>query len=120
MRRTAIVVGVCALSSSGCTEAQPSASMSSLPPSVREALLALCAPCEFADYGAAWNPSDFLDGRPRRRLVKIEGTASGWLIEYEHGGRGRHTHTVVFELEPRIHVAQGSDCIPSAEVRCEW
>jgi len=118
--RIALMIVLFVLSGNGCANAQSLVSMSALPVTVREALLALCAPCEFADSGARWNPTDVLDGRPQRRLSRAEQTASGWLIQYDHGGRGRHIHTVVFELEPDVHVGKGSDCVPSAETRCEW
>ena len=93
--------------------------MSSLPLAVRDALRELCAPCEFADSDAPWNPTDVINGRPQRRLLMASETASGWRIEYDHGGRGRHTHVVVFELEPSIHVAEGSSCLPALR-HCEW
>jgi hypothetical protein len=99
---------------------QSSTSMSSLPAAVREALSGLCAPCEFADSDAPWNATDVLNGRPQRRLVKTEETASRWRIEYDHAGRGRRTYIVVFELEPRIHVAGGSSCLSAVRVDCEW
>jgi hypothetical protein len=120
MRHIAITMALFVLSASGCANAQPSASMSELPASVREALLGLCAPCEFADSDAPWNSTDVLNGRPQRRLAKTEKTASGWRVEYDHGGRGRHSHVVVFEFEPAIHVAEGSSCLPAVRVDCEW
>jgi hypothetical protein len=104
----------------GCAGGEPTASMSSLPVAARQALLELCAPCEFADYDGSWNSTDFLDGRPQRHLKKTVQTASGWLIEYEHGGRAQHGHVVVFELEPRIQVVAGSSCVPAPGVECEW
>jgi hypothetical protein len=104
----------------GCSDSQPTVSMSSLPESVREARLALCAPCEFADQNAPWNSTDLQDGRPQRRLEKAELNFGVWTIQYEHGGRGRHTHTVVFDIKPNIHVAAGSSCVPSPQVDCEW
>ena len=119
MRYIATMIALFTASAYGCANAQPSASMSSLPVAVRDALLALCAPCEFADSDAPWNPTDVLNGRPQRRLIASEETTSGWRIEYDHGGRGRHTHIVVFELEPIIHVAEGSSCL-SALRDCEW
>jgi hypothetical protein len=95
--------------------------MASLPGNVREALLALCAPCEFADYDAEWNSTDLvLDRTPQRHLNRIEHTGTAWLIEYDHGGRGLHKHTVVFELEPSIHIGSGGSCNPTAVNRCEW
>lgn len=93
------------------------ATMASLPANVREALVALCAPCEFADYDAPWNSTDLvLDGIPQRHLRRIEHMGASWLIEYDHG---LHAHTVIFELEPTVHVGNDSSCDP-AEKRCEW
>jgi hypothetical protein len=119
MRQIGVMIAISAASTLGCANAQPSVSMSSLPVPVRDALLALCAPCEFADSNARWNPTDVLNGRPQRRLVTAEETASGWRIEYDHGGRGRHQHIVVFSLEPSVHVAEGSSCLPALR-DCEW
>ena len=120
MQGIAILILLGALALNGCANDQPTASMTSLPVPVRQALLELCAPCEFADYDAAWNSTDFLNGRPERHLERTVQTPSGWLIEYEHGGRAQHRHVVVFELEPRIHVVVGSSCVPAAGVECEW
>ena len=120
MKRLAILVVPLALSVAGCAEAQGQAAMSSLPVAVREALLALCTPCDFADENAPWNPTDVLDGRPRRHLTRIEQMQSKWLIQYDHGGIATHTHTVIFELEPNIHVGRGSSCDPAGARSCEW
>ena len=99
---------------------QHSPSMASLPVGIRKALLQLCAPCEFADYDAPWNPTDVLDGRPRRHLKRIEHTGDSWLIEYDHGGIGLHTHIVIFGLRPSIYIASGSSCDPLTTPSCEW
>jgi len=120
MKYVATLIVLVAPVLNGCGDSQLTASMSSLPESVREALLALCAPCEFADEDAPWNPTDFLDGRPQRHLEKIVQTFSVWTIQYEHGGRARHTHIVVFDIKPHIHVAAGSSCVPAPQVNCEW
>ena len=97
------------------------ASMTQLPTDVREALLALCAPCQFADYDAPWNATDVLkEGRPQRHLRRIEQRQGGWLIEYDHGGRGLHRHTVIFETLAAVHIASGSSCNPTSEKKCEW
>ena len=118
MRQVASIVLLAALST-GCHA--NGAAMASLPVNVRDALLALCAPCEFADYDAPWNSTDvLLDGRPQRHLRRIEHTGTSWLIEYDHGGRGLHKHTVIFDAEPSLHVGSGSSCSPSVEKRCEW
>ena len=94
--------------------------MSSLPVGVRSALVALCAPCQFADSNSPWNPTDVLDARPRRHLTKIVHTGSSWLIEYDHGGIGTHKHVVVFEQEPNIHLGAGSSCGSMDRRVCEW
>ena len=105
---------------SGCDSFKPPASMESLPVNVRKALLDLCRQCEFADAGAPWNRTDMVpDERPQRHLRRIEHTEQGWLIEYDHGGYFPHEHTVVFELEPTVHVGRGSSCNPT-ETKCEW
>src|SRR5712692_446317 len=78
---------------------QPAAitSISQIPAPVLEALTALCAPCSFADFGARWEATDVITGNlPQRRLTRVEHSGSEWLITYEHGGRGEHSHTVTF------------------------
>lgn len=101
-------------------EPLPLASMRGLPPEVREALVRLCNPCEFADSDAPWNATDVLvDGVPQRRLVKVEKRDSGWLVHYRHGGFATHEHTAVFSLAPTAHLVAGSSCLPAHEV-CEW
>jgi hypothetical protein len=98
----------------------PVASISFLPPEVRQALTSLCSPCSFADSGAPWNATDVVNDRlPQRRLVKTEKRGSDWLVQYEHGGFAAHSHTVVFSLTPTVHLFQGSSCLPSQQA-CEW
>src|SRR6185503_11198444 len=104
----------------GCAESQSPASMSALPESVRNELLALCAPCEFADEDEPWNSTDLIDGRPQRHLEKMVLDLGVWTIQYEHGGRGRHTHVAVFDIKPYPHLVAGSSCVPAPEVVCEW
>jgi hypothetical protein len=117
----AIFVLVLASATQGCSADTPLASMSVLPVPVQEELLSLCAPCEFADSNEAWNSTDLLGGRlPRRHLEKTVQTASGWRIEYQHGGRAVHTHVAQFELEPSVHLVWGSSCVPAPGVECEW
>lgn len=97
------------------------ASMSGLPKNVQAALVSLCRePCVFADAGGRWNATDVVDGSPRRRLVSVTHVDSKWVIQYEHGGIGRHNHRVVFDLVPAIHIANGSSCVPSSGQVCEW
>ena len=120
MRYLAISVGLSTFLSTACAQEPAPASMSSLPVSIREALIGLCSPCEFADSDQPWNPTDVLDGRPRRHLTKVEDRGSSWLIEYDHGGIGTHTHAVVFVLEPSIHIGAGSTCVPGEGRDCEW
>lgn len=100
----------------------PRALMSELPLEVQDKLTSLCRePCVFADTGERWNATDvLLDGSPRRRLISVNHAGSKWVIEYEHGGIGRHNHRVVFELTPSIHIASGSSCMPTASQECEW
>jgi hypothetical protein len=96
-------------------------SMAAIPPDVMNALVDLCRPCSFADFNAPWNATDVIsDDLPRRRLVRVEHSDSEWHIEYEHGGRGRHTHAVTFGVYPKLHFVRGSSCEPAKERRCEW
>jgi hypothetical protein len=101
-------------------KATPVASLSFLPPEVRQELIALCSPCSFADSVSPWNATDVIDdGLPQRRLAKTEKRGSDWIVQYQHGGFATHNHTVVFSLAPTVDVAQGSSCIPSQQA-CEW
>src|SRR5262245_56013462 len=83
-----------------CRTPSDQGTMSALPVEVQRALLSLCQPCTFANYDDPWNPSDVLDGKPQRHLVRTTQIDSKWLVEYDHGGIGRHGHTVVFALVP--------------------
>ena len=51
-----------------------------------------------ADYGAEFDPScsGGTGGLPSRRFALAVHTAGRWFVEYEHGGRGRHSHLIVF------------------------
>jgi hypothetical protein len=119
MNRVTVLVALSVLFSAARAQQLP-ASMSSLPVAVRSALLALCAPCQFADYDAAWNPTDVLTARPQRHLTRVVHTGSSWLIEYDHGGLGTHKHIVIFVLEPTIHIGAGSSCDSMSRRVCEW
>jgi hypothetical protein len=96
------------------------ASMSALPIEVQQALLSLCAPCSFADFDAPWNHSDIINGLPQRHLTKIVQKGSRWFIQYDHGGFGLHSHTLVFEPKPTPHIVEGSSCLQSQKIQCEW
>ncbi len=97
------------------------ATISDLPPEIQQALTSLCGSCTFADAGAPWNPGDVIvDVRPQRRFTSIERRGSEWLISYEHGGIGKHNHTVVLSRTPTVHLAQGSSCLPTQAQTCEW
>jgi hypothetical protein len=96
-------------------------SKSAIPPAILAALTDLCRPCSFADFNAPWNATDVIvDDLPRRRLVKVGYSKTEWIIEYEHGGRGRHVHSVTFGLLPSVHFVRGSSCNPAEEPDCEW
>lgn len=102
------------------TSSAPTASMSLLPSDVQKALTSLCSPCTFADSGAPWNATDVVaSGLPQRRLVRTERRGPTWLVQYQHGGIAKHSHTTVFSPKPSIHLVQGSSCMPPLE-KCEW
>jgi hypothetical protein len=97
------------------------ASMASMPIDVQHALVSLCGGCTFADFNAPWNPGDEIaDDTPQRHLTKVEHRGSEWLIQYEHGGIGKHDHTIVFALVPTIHTTVGTSCMPAESKSCEW
>jgi hypothetical protein len=92
-----------------------------IPVAVMQALTDLCRPCTFADIDARWNASDVMMGNlPSRRLLRAGHTDTEWAIEYEHGGRGVHTHSVAFSIYPSVHYLRGSSCQPAEGRRCEW
>ena len=103
-------------------------SITSIPPEVMLALTSLCDGCVFADFGQPWNPSDVVNELPRRRLLKAEHNGSKWIIQYEHGGIGKHTHTAIFESQPTVHLvsgrtcatADGASCLPEGTSAGEW
>jgi hypothetical protein len=98
----------------------PITSTAQMPAPVINALVALCAPCSFADVGAPWQDTDFITGDlPQRRLVRVEHSGSEWIIEYEHGGRGKHLHSATFSTLPEAHFVRGS-CGSSDRKVCEW
>jgi hypothetical protein len=95
-------------------------SKSAIPPVVMDALVDLCKPCSFADFDEPWNATDvFRDNLPRRHLARAGYSDAGWLIEYDHGGRGRHSHTVLFAVHPSARFVSSS-CEPKKVPRCEW
>jgi hypothetical protein len=69
-----------------------------IPPPVLTALLSLMKhDPRLANPGEPFNATDVVDTNvPMRRLIFTAGTPTGWLICYEHGGRGYMRHLVVF------------------------
>ena len=116
-----ITLGLFVVGVASAAEPAVPAAMSALPPTVRNALQELCHGCAFADAGAPWNPSDVVakDSPPQRRLVSIEHKEAEWRVQYEHGGRGKHSHAIIFSTNPTVHVISTSTCIPSEKCR-EW
>lgn len=113
---------LCLLVTSSVSIAEPkvSATMLALPSDIRIALQGLCRGCAFADSNAPWESTDVVtDSLPRRRFSRIEHIGDEWRIEYEHGGRGLHSHTIVFSTNPKLHVVSTSSCIPSKTCH-EW
>ena len=101
--------------------APPVASMQYLPAEVREALVALCGGCTFADSNGPWNPTDLVDENlPQRRLTKTERRGSEWFIQYQHGGIFIDHVTVVLSATPAPVLQPSSSCVPSKEQACYW
>ena len=99
---------------------RPVTSISQIPAPVVRALIALCAPCAFADVGAPWEATDVIsDNLPQRRLTRVEHIGAEWHIEYEHGGRGKHSHNVIFSTVGDVHFVGGS-CNSASRQKCEW
>lgn len=111
-------------------------SLSELPPPLLEATLDLCDRCEIADVGENFQETDVitLGGGPPRRLIRAGHSGPRWFVHYEHGGRGYHEHTALFDLEGASAVFAGgatfnsergaithvySTCSPRSS-GCEW
>lgn len=116
-----IVLCLFVLATARAAEPTLPASMSYLSPQVSSALQELCRGCTFADAGGPWNPSDVIteNSPPQRRLVSIDRNQAEWRVQYEHGGRGKHSHTITFSTSPTVHVVSTSTCMPSEKCR-EW
>jgi hypothetical protein len=72
---------------------------SEVPAAVLDSFSALCGGCPLADIGAPFNATDIVyPGLPARRLVSAGASRTQWFLEYEHGGRGLHSHFALFEL----------------------
>lgn len=57
-------------------------------------------PFQLADSGEPWNAGDVVtQDIPRRRLIFAGLTGKFYVLEYEHGGRGRHVHLAIFLRE---------------------
>jgi hypothetical protein len=48
--------------------------------------------------GGKFNATDF-GGRRRRRLYFIAKSDNHWIVSYEHGGRGHHTHCFLITID---------------------
>ena len=96
------------------------ASIASLPPDVRQALISLCKGCKFANFNELWNKTDYMDNLPQRHLARTEQHGLDWLIEYDHGGIASHSHTVIFALTPTVHIVDGGACRSPQKDECEW
>jgi hypothetical protein len=95
-------------------------SITALPAAVLSGLRGLCTPCEFADIGAPWNPTDVRNDLPRRRIVSATLRDSVWTIAYQRGGIAMTWHTAVFALTPSVHLVEGSSCLPAGPAPCNW
>jgi hypothetical protein len=74
-------------------------SKAEVPAAVLDSFSSLCGGCTLADIGAPFNATDVVQpGLPARRLLSAGVSASQWFLEYEHGGRGLHSHFALFEL----------------------
>ena len=102
---------------------------SGIPVAVLEQFASLCGDCLLADVGEPFNSTDVITpALPARRLLVAGVSASTWFLEYEHGGRGLHSHFALFEMRDG-HAscvwANGPPprgCRPRAEVSeiCAW
>ena len=108
-------------------------SMSQIPAPVVEALKELCGGCDFADFDAPWNPTDVANDLPTRRIVQAGYSDEIWFVQYDHGGRGRHSHTAVFVVSGSHLQFHGgsmfvdtepghatSVCRTEAAAECDW
>jgi len=60
-----------------------------------------------ANPNEEFNATDFIEDPniPRRRLVFAGLSSDSWFVCYEHGGRGKHCHLVIFSVkESRVQL----------------
>jgi hypothetical protein len=82
------------------SEYRPVSSISEVPAAVLDLFSSLCGGCALADIGAPFNATDVIQpGLPPRRLLSAGVSGSQWFLEYEHGGRGLHSHFALFALQ---------------------
>jgi len=101
-------------------------SKAEIPVPVLDLFDSLCGGCALADIGEPYNATDYVeDDLPMRRLRAAGVNHGKWFLEYEHGGRGRHSHFVLFGLvdgKATCLWANGpppKGCRPRAEVAAE-
>jgi len=104
-------------------------SRSEIPAPVLDLFSSLCGGCRLADFGGPFNATDVIQpDLPRRRLTAAGVSGDRWFLEYEHGGRGLHSHFALFELRSGKATclwANGpppTGCRPRAAVQgtCPW
>src|SRR5688572_21947428 len=49
--------------------------------------------------GDPYQATDMVTGKPSRQLIAIFKNERHFIMTYNHGGRGRHTHIMYFQLE---------------------
>lgn len=76
-------------------------SKSEIPSIVLMRFSSLCGNCTLADIGQPFNATDLVgeDDLPARRLLAAGVHDRLWFIAYEHGGRGHHSHFVMFKID---------------------
>ena len=104
-------------------------SKSEIPTAVLDRFSSLCGGCALADIGTAFNATDVVAADlPMRRLVAAGASGDRWFMEYDHGGRGLHSHFALFEVRDGTATcawangAPPGGCRPREAVRetCAW
>jgi hypothetical protein len=80
------------------TEFRPVRQLEALPSRLISALAKVTGKERIANPSERWQPTDNLvDGSlPRRRLILAGVSKSMSFVYYEHGGRGKHEHLILF------------------------
>jgi hypothetical protein len=134
LKRLKLIPVLClVLFATACSDSEPAYSkprftavkkMAEIPPGVMKALVDLCHQCTFADIGEDFEQTDVArDASLSTHGISWAGySGSKWVIRYDHGGIGFHSHELTFETMPSVRVVAigGNSCDLSDMKDCEF